>query len=589
MYPSRRNILFLSICAFCLVSLSVVINFHNRTGDVFSWVEEKIEIEAYDGFAFAAIPEKRVPRQYLLMDGVEIREDSKPLGPLSSDLQDVVVKGLGVSALVKDTVFFSTSDNTNPVVNGRSYSLFRPAVVPYAVVISIYVLSVVSVMAFAISIALYLLGPQKMGSANGKLIESIRWSIGIVPKLLISLFIAAGLAMAAEVGFRAFGPTHNEGTLIGFEMFPYRDYIVSTHPENLELGNSDSLLERYFLHGNCDDNGVTARFNSQGFRSPEFPGATSKNEDELRVMVTGGSAALSFGIGERCTLDTLLHDRLREIIPDKKVRIFNVSSGGWKSVQEWIAAGIFRRDINPDLVIQFSGSNDVDHSFFWDYRKSYINGQITSALQFHRNWASGGVSEFFNSFRIVEYLRRKSAGTVSLHGGHEATETKPKTLPIVASAPTPGQLGTQPVPNPDVETIMSREDFDPYGQQVVDFFLDNSRKLAGLFVDDDIPVITILQPSLYLKKPMSAFEEEIAFGRYGERMNYNALGYFRIRMLGPIMASENDFHHFVDLSAVFSGHSGTMFSDNVHMTPAGYRILAEKIGSVVKDVLEQHE
>jgi hypothetical protein len=80
---------------------------------------------SWGGFAFAAqIPQFLDSSDTMDLPSVSklvLCEDGKPLGPPHSDHDDIRQKGSGRYSHWDTDIVFSTSDNSNPNTNGRSY------------------------------------------------------------------------------------------------------------------------------------------------------------------------------------------------------------------------------------------------------------------------------------------------------------------------------------------------------------------------------------------------------------------------------------------------------------------------------------
>ncbi|HED66075.1 MAG TPA: SGNH/GDSL hydrolase family protein [Planctomycetes bacterium] len=108
-----------------------------------------------------------------------------------------------------------------------------------------------------------------------------------------------------------------------------------------------------------------AHINAQQFRHPTdlvFP----KPKDTFRVFVTGGSTA--FGTGAPSD-DTTITAYLQELVDEefagspKHIEIVNAANPAWASTHErmWIATRL--AEMEPDLVVSFSGNNDAHFAF----------------------------------------------------------------------------------------------------------------------------------------------------------------------------------------------------------------------------------
>jgi hypothetical protein len=81
----------------------------------------------------------------------QVLEDGKPLaGPANAYHKDIRQIGLGRYSFWGDEVYFSTSDNTNPLTNGRTYEFYFPIMVSDVVKSCVYVLTVLSLLALYI-------------------------------------------------------------------------------------------------------------------------------------------------------------------------------------------------------------------------------------------------------------------------------------------------------------------------------------------------------------------------------------------------------------------------------------------------------
>jgi lysophospholipase L1-like esterase len=96
-------------------------------------------------------------------------------------------------------------------------------------------------------------------------------------------------------------------------------------------------------------------------------------------------------------------------------------------------------------------------------------------------------------------------------------------------------------------------------------------------------LLSALQPTLYLKQPLSPAELRMmtdASG-YGATVNFTVQNYLRLRQdLADLSASEPNVV-FQDLSAAFDGLAEEMFGDNVHFYKQGYAIVADRLAPTI--------
>ncbi len=414
-----------------------------------------------------------------------------------------------------------------------------------------------------------------------------RFAKGVITVALILFFavFTVGIITSSEILYRAIGFQANRGELINAELFPYEQYVVSTHPKSFQLGNSNSILEGYFGHGECDKEGnITAEFNSHGFRSPEFPLPGSKKPDEIRLIITGGSASISWNIGEKCTLDSLLKAAVQAAFPDNQVTVYNLGSGAWKSFQELLAVQLHGLELQPDLVIHFSGFNDAFHAYSMPINNAYTNGMIQLAYNRYVNWIKGSAGEFLSNYRIGTAIKTLISRSPVIFDRPVGTAPDAPELAVEAKI---GSLATKMHLPLDLEKIAARTDFDPYNQRNVDNYIKNERLLAVSLETVDARLLSVLQPTLYLKEPLSKKEIEMMNSGYAPTVNFTVLGYLRLREKLAELSRDNANVDYMDMSTAFNGDPASRFADNVHFYHDGYRIIADKLAPEVIRLLKQ--
>ncbi|MDC1213993.1 hypothetical protein N8000_05910, partial [Rhodospirillales bacterium] len=386
----------------------------------------------------------------------------------------------------------------------------------------------------------------------------------------------------AEIVFRAVIAQPNRSEVIDTTLFPYHPYLISTQPPNLVLGNSDNILEGYFGHSRCDGpNGVTARFNSKGFRSPEFPESGSKDASTIRVLIVGGSASISWNIGEACTLDRVIQSSLDEKFSGKNIEIYNLGSAAWKSFQELSAVQLYGPIIEPDIIVHFSGFNDINHAATMPINYGYSENMIQRAFDRYVSWTGASVKNFFQEFRLGYFLRNLFVFRHEINSDN----TSENELPAFALKAGPTQVATSVSFPINFDMISKRTDFDPYIGAVVTNYIQQEKFLHGTSQALNANLITVLQPALYFKKPRSEVENRLIKGPYLPLLNFTALGYLRLMENLEGLTENTDSHVFMNLSRVFNGSSETFFGDAVHFSAEGYEIVGKLIANEAEKIL----
>ncbi|MBF0326107.1 MAG: SGNH/GDSL hydrolase family protein [Alphaproteobacteria bacterium] len=419
----------------------------------------------------------------------------------------------------------------------------------------------------------------------------------LVPAIILfATVITVGVAGVAEMALRASGALLSKGAAVDALLFQYAPYVMSKLPSNLSLGDCGHELEK-LGRVLCKDSarpfdGPSFRTNSLGFRSPEFPPEGSKSPEEIRIAITGGSAALSWGVLEPDSLDVLLQKRLAELFPSRKVTVYNLANPAWKSTQEMLAVHLHAPRIQPDVVIHFSGFNDIFHSFFMPPGTAYNDGMLQSAFNRHTAFVRGGLSDWLQQYRIGGWV-------ASLFAAKPVVLSKPDAAPVdafpqQAAGTGPGRMATRLSLPLDVENVAARTDFSPYAQSAINLYLRNERLLATTVTMNGGQLLSVLQPTLYLKKPFGVTrfpngvevnELQTLTENYSHTVNYTVYGYHHLGKELARMAASQPGMTFLDTSAAFDGVEEGVFGDNVHLNERGYQLLAARLAPTLADLL----
>ena len=104
--------------------------------------------------------------------------------------------------------------------------------------------------------------------------------------------------------------------------------------------------------------------NSLGYRNDEFP--VKKPEGVFRIVLLGGSTTYNIGIDDNeKTWAAQLERILRDKYGYKNVEVINAGVGGYNSWETLINLEFRVLDLDPDLIIEYEGTNDV-HARFVD-------------------------------------------------------------------------------------------------------------------------------------------------------------------------------------------------------------------------------
>ena len=325
--------------------------------------------------------------------------------------------------------------------------------------------------------------------------------------------------------------------------------------------------------GYVDTRGV--RHNRQGFRRTAEV-ARRKPEGTYRIFLMGGSAAYGTGgmwphlqrdfavIPNDQTIDAYLERELGAALPDQRVEVINAAITSTWTHHHLIYLNQTILGYDPDMVLFLDGFNDffstsADHdqfaSYLYNTQASTIMGEPTVGSLVRANgwW-------FYRRSPLVHVTVRalrnlKGAILAAVSGPEERT-------PI------------------DVDGAMTR---------LQSVFPQNAllmHRRSGLILRDEgvIPVF-MLQPMLILerdRKPMPPAERALFdFNVSSYLPNYERFSHRAVDFVAAeerAMASEIGAE-FIDLTGIYAGVPGQIYTDYVHLTPDGNARLARHVAT----------
>lgn len=118
--------------------------------------------------------------------------------------------------------------------------------------------------------------------------------------------------------------------------------------------------------------------NAFGFRDEREDYAT-KPDRTVRAFITGGSTAFGLGVAQKMTIAYQLEQMLNADGSSNgtQYQVINTGYPAWASTQEKLLIQQYLVDMHPDLIVMFSGNNDVN----WLLEKVNISHFFTYADQ----------------------------------------------------------------------------------------------------------------------------------------------------------------------------------------------------------------
>lgn len=250
-------------------------------------------------------------------------------------------------------------------------------------------------------------------------------------------------------------------------------------------------------------------------------GSRAKTEAGVcRVMLVGGSTAANFPID-------ILEGAL-SLHYSKKFEVINAAFGGYEARQEAVVAALWGPGLKPHFLLSLDGANDLEHR-----------------------------------------LRVNKPGEFYLSSTFQAFLTHPLLAPFY-------YLASQSQVYNAMLRLLARRSVGPTEQyaDAIPIFIDAQRSLNDLARGMGIARLMVLQPFSAYKTPLS--NQETAFTLFKYREDVMKALYLRTNEQLSAM-SQRDAVPYLDSRFIYNNVAGHIFTDDVHLTPEGYRRLAEAI------------
>lgn len=122
-------------------------------------------------------------------------------------------------------------------------------------------------------------------------------------------------------------------------------------------------------------------------------------------------------------------------------------------------------------------------------------------------------------------------------------------------------------------------------QRAVDFYLRNERMMAKTASVKGAKIIFALEPTLYLKTPLSSTEREMLENN-SNSTNFVVQGYKSMKQGLYAISKEEPNAKFYDMSTLFENQPEPLFSDSGNLNRPGNIIVANKLFEKIVEVLE---
>lgn len=319
------------------------------------------------------------------------------------------------------------------------------------------------------------------------------------------------------------------------------------------------------------------RHNSMGFRrSSEV--SVKKPEGTYRIFLMGGSAAYGLGgtwphmqskytvLDNSQTIDAYLERILNKTFPDHHIEVINAAiTSTWTHHHLiYLNQTIFRYD--PDMILFLDGFNDFfstnpDHDQFASYSYDMMSRPIMG-------------NPTFRSLLIMNgwWLYRKSALVYVVARALRDLKT------IFAGKPE------QPPMDIDKGMDGLRNVFPKNALKMIE-------RIAIIVKNEGIIPVFMLQPLLILERDrVGAPEIERRLFQFNVDWccpNYEKLMHQEVKFVRERerKVTERTGAEFIDLTNIFGGIQGQVYTDYCHLTPLGNEVLARKVAEVIAPLI----
>ncbi len=278
--------------------------------------------------------------------------------------------------------------------------------------------------------------------------------------------------------------------------------------------------------------------NEGGYRG-KYP-SKNKPKNEYRVILLGGSSVY---LGDP-TVTELLEENFQKN-GYINVRVYNFGVISNSSSQELMTIVKEVSELQPDLIIQYNGANDLYHPLYYDPRPGYPYDFLVyeaSPLLYPKKLSA--IKFFFYKNSLVRFIGERLFPTYYMN----------QLLPLNTLRREAG-YGT-----------------DTWKEQIADIYVSNIVKAQKISMAFGGEYIAIFQPTVYEKKHIT--DEEAPIFVPSETTYFREI---KKKIFQRVTLPTYQDVHFVDLSLYFDSVESTMFSDVMHVYQDSQPFIAEAI------------
>ena len=318
-------------------------------------------------------------------------------------------------------------------------------------------------------------------------------------------------------------------------------------------------------------------YNSQGFREDrEIP--RNKPDGTYRIFLMGASTAHGTGglwphlqneypvLTNEETIDAYLEQRLRELLPERQIEVVNAAIASTWMHHHLIYVNQTILNFDPDMILFLDGFNDhfqfePGHDQFESYRykdhSNVILGPPTvEALAAANGWW------FFRKSALAHAVMRAGRNVKRI------ITPQPEQVPI----------------DVDAAVASVEETFQNNALEMIE-------RIALTLTHEEVVPVFMLQPMLILERERDAPPIERTLFEFNVESYLPGYEEFMTRAVPVIAGLEKDAveglgGHFLDLTGIYDGAEGQIFTDYAHLTPRGNHLLADHVAEQILPLIQ---
>jgi hypothetical protein len=275
----------------------------------------------------------------------------------------------------------------------------------------------------------------------------------------------------------------------------------------------------------------TVNINNYGFRGSEI--SKIKDDETYRIFVVGGSTTISL----RAPSDEQTHPGFLQKLFDKSelnfpIEVINAGTPSFASSQELSIIKNKIVDFQPDLVIVYDGSNDLNLPYGYTPTKSSFKASLTD-----------GFNRYLSFWETVPIL---------YHAFNNSSHEKIHTF--------------------DSSTIESK----------VKLWKENIHSICEIGNEEDFDVIILLQPILGTgNKKLTEYEQN----QYNLFQHEKVLQSYE-KFSNELINLDESCTEVKDFRNIFDSYDETIYFDNTHVTYQANQIIAQNIFDLIYSIVE---